>query len=360
MKKKFVMMILTLFISFPLFSISPTLLLGLGIKTLYYPDEEGITSNDYVGNVKGLFSHRDKFTEIGYYAFFTNISGDFTYLDPYIYSDEETFSLELGFQFENSSLICMSDFHSSITGTETDIPYYTPEWELRYYFITERKKVQPYISYQGYYMSKPGSDEDAFYEGAEIGIKQRPAITQGYQLSINIGFEQWPQYPVYTLDGSLSDEVRNDFLTGINGKIEGIFNFFLDWEIMLSALYCRSNANTYDAVSGYFQEKSEDRAAITSEINLKWNPSRYIQIVLNPFCTPEFYFYKRAVTESGLLTDEKMWSVSSGGTVHIDWTPDNKFYAFLETEGFVYFSNVNDDFNWNLLFHLGLEYSVRF
>ena len=140
------------------------MILGLVIGSLLVPDEEELLYNDWILNTGGLFSHRSKLSDIGYYSLFSSISAGFMYTEPFIYSDEEIILLEAGFHFKNSKLLFMAGFESSITGTYVTLPFYCPEWELVYYFITERKKVQPFLSYQGYYTIEPEGEEDIFYQ----------------------------------------------------------------------------------------------------------------------------------------------------------------------------------------------------
>ena len=49
---------------------------------------------------------------------------------PYLLSDEESIALETGYRFKNSALIYKGNFHMSVKGSETDVPYFSPEWEL--------------------------------------------------------------------------------------------------------------------------------------------------------------------------------------------------------------------------------------
>ena len=359
-KLLFIFIMIVMIMSPPLFSTSPTMILGLGIGSLLVPDEEELLYNDWILNTGGLFSHRSKLSDIGYYSLFSSISAGFMYTEPFIYSDEEIILLEAGFHFKNSKLLFMAGFESSITGTYVTLPFYCPEWELVYYFITERKKVQPFLSYQGYYTIEPEGEEDIFYQGTELGIEYRPTVTNGCKAGIGLGWGNWPEYPVYSDSGTPSHEIRNDLLCTINGKLNGIYKFFLDWEIVLSVLIRWSNANDYIEGIDYVNEKSEDFISITMETNLEWSPSRYIHIKLHPFFTPGIYFNKKALTPDGSFKDENVREYTTGGNFHFDWTPDNSLYVLFEAAGMIYFSNHQNELNWNTLFHLGLEYSLKF
>ncbi|MBN2534877.1 MAG: hypothetical protein JXB88_18495 [Spirochaetales bacterium] len=361
MKKRFfVLLVIMTTISTSIFSASPTMILGLGAGSLVFPYEEESLDSDWFLNTDALLSYRDTLTDTGYYSFFSSFSAGFAFAKPYLYSDEEMLSFETGFHFHNSKLICTGGLHSSITGTNLVLPFYCPEWEMAYYFITERKKVQPFLSYHGYYFFEPESKEDIFYEGLELGIKHRPVITAGYGISLGIGWENWPEYPVYSAPGAESDTIRNDLLCMLKGEIEGIFQFFLDWEIILSIAMRWSNTNDYIEEIDYINERSEDRVVIKVETNLEWSPSRYIHIKLHPYFTPGIYINKQAVTADGSLKGEYVRVYEAGGNFHIDWTPDNSLYILFETEGMIYSSNYMDQLNWYTLFHLGIKYSLKF
>jgi hypothetical protein len=346
-------------ISPSLFPVSPTILFGLGVKTVILPDEQENTLMDFLGHTDGLLSYRNKIGKSGYYALLVSADCYMVNDSPYLYADEEIISLETGYRFSNSTLIGKGIFHSSIMGTETDLSFFSPEWEILYYFITERKKIQPFVSYQGYFLGEPESNEDIFYEGAEVGFKLRPRITRGYKVSMGIGWEHWPEYPVYSFPNTITGESRNDIIGIITGKMDGIFRYFLDWEIILSVIYRWSNAAMYYDDYNYFSSDNEDRLVLESEIICTWSPSRYFHIKLHPFFTPEIFTARKALIEPGTISDETLWSVTTGGDFRIDWTPDNTFYAYATVDGIVYVSNEMIGMEWNLTCDIGIEYSLK-
>jgi hypothetical protein len=339
------------------FGYPPSSILGLSIESFLFPDTYDSIGNITLVKARALLSIREMIGDTGYFALLSQGEGGIMVILPNEWIDEELVDLEIGFDIDESRLVLNALFFSSFSGTEEVIPYYKPMWETIYYFSTKSRSIKPFLSYSGYYFTEPTGTEDRQFHGGTIGFEYKPSLFLGFTLSGGGGWEGWFESPVLDEAGDATGDTRNDYILTAAAGAEGFIGFFIDWNAVLGCEMRWSTGNIYDAGHAALIEKSEEKLKITLDGSLGWSPSRHINVEVMPELEQEIYFSRPALDEHDQYTGEKVMNTLCRGTLHIDWTPDNRFYFVCEIKGERIFST-HDEYNtWNAGIEAGIEYS---
>jgi hypothetical protein len=343
-----------------IFPLYPRVVVGVGGHNLLYPNADQSLDTLWALSAQGLFSLRTLLYENSYLSLLAEVETGIVPNSEILIFDDELLFAEAGFYLGQGKLIVTAEYNSSLERTLTDLDFYSGEWKIQYFFLTELRILNPFIAYNGYMLFEPDSRMDVFVHEGVIGFEFNPSIQIGYALSFSFAWENWFEYPLYTSAGMESSETRNDYLGLCTVKTYGIFDFFVDWELQIRFGLRWSNANQYIETETYLDENSEDRFIAELEPKLGWSPDKQLNIQLKPRLAYESYFYREATDDAGILINENTFLLSFGGIFHLDWTPDNSVYFVVEVEGSRDFSNDSRLTSWECLLNFSLQYSFNF
>lgn len=320
---------------------------------------EGGSAADSAGStgVSGLLGWRKPLSSGGYMAVNSSFDIRGYFIGIQEIDDDEMTALEISLPAGENRVKIEAGFSSSIFGTGSYPGYIRPDWKVEYNLQREKGKVQPYGAYRGYIFIQPGGNEDAFFQGGELGFSYRPSIRLGYEVNLGGGFEHWPEYPLYDDAGNTTGEKRRDYIINLQGKVEGLIGYFVDWQLDGSFMLRLSNANRYLESLTFLDENSESRLGINLETGVEWSPSRRMNLHIGPYAACDLYFEREALKEDGSLLGERLNVFTIGSTFRADWTADDRLYLVLQGSGARKYSNDNSETGWNLIIKGGLEYS---
>ncbi|MBN1699779.1 MAG: hypothetical protein JW881_19850 [Spirochaetales bacterium] len=349
--------LIMMFTQFPGFCYPPSSIVGLSIESILFPEDDERTGINNCVKAGALLSLREKIGESGYISLLSEAEGGVFLIESRPVIDEENINLEAGFDFTGSRLILDTFFASSFTGRDDVLPYYKPMWETRYYFSTENKKPNPFLSYKGFYFTEPSGTDDRQFHGGTIGFEWRPSLYWGFGISGGGGWEEWFEYPLVDETGIATGALRNDYIVNASLTAEGFIGFYVDWSAVLHSEMRWSTANLYDDVHGALIEKSEEKFTIGIDGSVGFSPTRHFNIEIMPEVDQEIYFYRPAQDEDNEYTGERIMNTYCRGIVHLDWTPNNEFYFVCEMKAESVFSTHYEYNDWNIGVEAGIEYS---
>lgn len=335
----------------------PTVVLGAyGMGIMFSEGESAADSAGSIG-VSGLLGWRKSFSSGGYIAVNSSfdIRGFFIGLQEI--EDDEMAALELSLPLGENRFKIDAGFSSSIFGTGSYPGYVRPDWKVAYLLQRGKRKVQLYGAYKGYILVQPEGNEDAFFQGGELGISYTPSIRLGYEANLGGGFENWPEFPLYDDFGNITGKKRRDYIMNLHGKVDGLIGYFVDWQLDGSAVLRLSNANRYLESLALPDKNSESRLGITLEAGLGWSPSRRINLQIGPYTAWDFYLGREALKDDGSLLGERLNVFTIGSTFRADWTADDRLYVVLQGSGARKYANDISETGWNLIIKGGIEYS---
>ena len=335
------------------YAYTPTMVLGLVVEELIFP---GNSTTDYLTNIQlnGLFGWSTKLESGGYFALNSSAELNSYLYSPAEFSDTENLELEATFPLGPNRLDMKAGLGASLLGTSA---YARPDWQLKYSLERGRRKLRPYVAYEGYYLYQYAGSEDALYQGAEAGFAYRPSIRLGYQASLEGGWESWLEYPLYNSTGSLTQEKRGDLLVMAKGQLDGLIGYFLSWQLDSNAGLRWSNVNRYLENLSYLEVNSASNWFIYGGGSLKWSPNRKVDLQVGTFVRPEFYLEREALTEGGALSGEVLRVISTGLNARIDWTLNDRMYLVGTGSSSWLLSNDPNEERWNVTVGLGIEHS---
>ncbi|RPJ06843.1 MAG: hypothetical protein EHM28_09245 [Spirochaetaceae bacterium] len=355
MKNMIFMLLLMLFGSICIFAEYSTLNLGIGAEPFLF--SPAIYISDVLWGVTAEidYSLRTMAGESGYFATLVNAKAGTVAGDPLFFHDKELFSMELGLDTGDGRLIAATGLLSSMNGTLVDLSFYIPSWELKYYFQTERELPNVFISYVGNVKILPDEEEDLLFTGTEAGVEYWPTATSMYSVKIGAWWENWYEYTLYNFGGGPSGDLRNDFVSLLSLKAGGIYEFYLQWEMEVSAQLRISNANRYIPSLLFYEEASENNLMLSCKWTLDFTWNKFVNLKIIPGIGYQQYFARQALGDSGALLDENAYLVLAEGLFHFDWTFDDMLYYIIELSGRRDFSNDSEMDTWNYQAFLGVK-----
>lgn len=334
----------------------PTATVGVFAEQLIFPADG---TAGYLTNLQlnGLFGWRRPLGSGSYLAFNADAElNSYLYSSP-VFSDSEDLELEISFPVGSNRLDLDTGLGASLLGTIASPAFLRPDWQIKYRLERGRRKLRPYVAYEGYYLYQPNSNEDALYQGAEIGFVYRPSIRLGYQASLEGGWEGWNEYFLFDSGGNPTQDRRSDQLIRVNGEIEGLIGYFLSWKLGGHTGLRWSNANRYLEDLPLVEENSESNWFIYEEGSLSWSPHRQVDLQVGIFGHQELYLERDALTAGGALSGQALRVFSTGVSGRIDWTSNDRLYLVASSEAAFRLSNDPNEDRWNLAVAFGIDYS---
>ena len=334
----------------------PTVAVGLFAENLLYP-AAGTAGSVFGVHATGLLGWRGPLGATGGYVSLS-ADGDLAchfYGNP-LFSDTENLDLLVSLPLGGNRLEIATGLSASLLGTLDTSPFVQPDWRLLYRLERGRRKVRPYVAYEGRYRHEPLAEEDVLYQGAELGILHRPSIRLGYQVGLKGGWELWPDQILVDAGGDPLGQRREDALILLDGRLEGLAGYFLTWNLGAKGGIRLSNANRW-LEGGQFEADSESAWVLHGEGALSWSPHRRLNLQAGVFARSDVYFERNALTESDDLSGVALKVLSTGVTGRLDWTLDDRLYFVASGDGGWRLSNDPNERRWSTALRLGLEYS---
>lgn len=334
----------------------PTIVLGAYGTGMTFSEKSMADSIGGVG-FGGLFGWRKPVFIDGYLAVNSSFDVRGYFIGLQEIDDDEMGALELSLPVGVNRIKIGAGFSSSISGTGSYPGYIRPDWKVEYQFRRGRRKVQPYGAYKGYLLIQPQGNEDALFQGGELGFFYRPSVRLGCEVSLGGGFESWFEFPIYDEGGNITGGKRRDYIINLQGKINGLIGYLIDWQLDGTIALCLSNANRYLESLTRLDKNSESRLGLAIETVAGWSPSRRINLQVGPYTAWDFYLGREALEDDGSLSGEKLNVFTIGSTFRADWTADDRLYVVLQGAGARKYSNDVVETGWNLILKGGIEYS---
>jgi hypothetical protein len=307
----------------------------------------------------GLLAWREPLASGGYFSLFADSRLGVSFAETAPLDDRESVQARLSllrgvhrFDFE-------AGLRSSVAGTLDEEPFIRPEWEARYLLERGRKAVRPFAALRGSYLFQEGI-EDVLFQGGRIGLVHRPSVRAGYELSLDGGWEYWPEYPLYDSYGAATAGRRQDILLNLGGEADGLAGWFLDWRLQAAAGLRLSNANRYLAdliPAARLEENSESRWTAGLEGALAYSPTRRLALQAGLSGRGDFYLDRRALTGEGEAGGEALWVIALGPDLRLDWTGNDRLYLVARGSGAYRLSNDPEERGWSVSVSGGLEIS---
>jgi len=355
MVKKIIFVVILILSGIVIFAEYPSVVFGIGAEPFIISESQDPSVIFLATTIEANLSLRTRLGDTGYFSLLAGGEGGFIFDSAMLVHDKELLSFETGLQLGDGRIVLTGGLESSLNGTITDNPFIEPNWQILYQFNTARNTIQPYIVVIGNWQVHQIDNEDVFSQGAEIGFYYSPEAVSEYSVHLGGGWEYWYEYPRYLFSGSRSDEKRHDFVAILSGKAGGLYDFFLQWDIELSAFLRISNANRYIAALLFYEETSENRIDISLSGTTNFSPNRFVNIKIVPIVGFNYYFMRKAISETPTILDNNVMILRTSGLIHFDWTPNNKVYFIIEVEGSRYFSNDAEADKWMLKCFFGIK-----
>ena len=332
----------------------PYLLFGGSVTGITFQEEASPADADLAAGLHLLASTRSSFGEGAYTSLaFDTTLGRFL-LNPSWY-DEERLSAEIGFEAGPGHFLAVLLAESALFGEAFPSVYAHTNLDIRYYFAKEENKLEPYAALRGAWKARFSDDQDSIYVGGLAGIDYRPSIFLGFDIGAGGGMEVFPEFPVHTDTGTISDSERSDFLAELLFSADGFIGYYVDWSFDLTGRYRSSNASSWFAETGYFEEKGEDRLEFFLEGTIGINPAKSAAFVLEPYGRFFYYLYRDA--DGGLVSyDINETDILAGLSVEFDWNPGSGFFLFCKITGEGLFSIDSGLESFAAEVEAGLEY----
>lgn len=357
MKRLFLALIFTGAAVVPALAQFSTFVAGVGLEPVLLPDASGTPALFWTIAAEGVFSLKTTVGENGSFSLFAKARGGVALGSPLLGLDSEYLQGELRLPVGEGRFDLRALATTSFLGTLTSEIDYHPEWEARYYFLTAGKKINPYLSYNGFLRVRPESDTDVFAEGGEAGFEYSPSYLEEYRICLRGAWEYWYDSPLFLAGGAQSDSFRQDFLAVLAAKAGGIAGLFLDWDLELSAALRLSSANRYLTAFSLLEENSESAATFALTPSFAWVPLSSLALKLRPQAAYTMYFDRRAVS-SRILSADRAFVFAAGGAFEFDWSPLEALHFILSLEGEWRYSNDDELSEWKLRAGLGIKISL--
>jgi hypothetical protein len=340
-----------------IYAYAPTVVLGLFAEEIVFSETSAVV---YLTNIQlnGLFGWRIRKDSGITFSLNSRAEINGFLYDDLGFSDAEILEMKVSFPAGSGQLDIISSLDASLLGVFTESAYLHPDWHIKYLFDRGSRKLNPYLAYKGYYLYSQSDTDDGLYQGGEVGFAYRPSIRRAYEVSLEGGWEGWPDYPMFDSDGSLTKENRKDLLTTVNGSMEGLLGYFLNWELSGSVGIRWSTANRYLSSLSFLEENSENNVFLSEEGELKWSPHRRLDLQIGIYSQQTLYLGRQALTEIGALSGETLKVLTSGLSLRIDWTLNDRFYLVGSGTGTWRVSNDPNEWRWYAAVSLGIEYSL--
>jgi len=341
--------ILVLAVRLPVHGYAPALILGTYGEGLLTADGSG----EAALRVSGLLSWRSLLAERASLAFYAGSVLDRTMVDTQRLYDSHTLSVESLIRSSAGLLTGECGLSGSFTGTlEGQSPFLRPDWRIGY--DGYREDLRASVTYSGYYLNQPETNEDSLFQGLTLALEAHPSIRIRYGVEILGGWERWPEWFLYDAGGGETDEKRDDFLGSLKVSAGGLIGFFHDWSIAAEGGVRWSDANRF---LSSLEEGSESVLFFAVNGDWAWSPHRQVSLEIGAFAREDLYIQRDALTLAGASLGVPLRVFSAGADLRGDWTPNDRLFLVLEVSASRRFSNEPGESWWNCLGRAGIELS---
>jgi hypothetical protein len=343
--------ILTLLVTAPGLPAGPAVAL-VGVSGGLGASAEALEDSDTAALLilTGSFSTRQALAGGGYFNLLSSASCLLADLrDPV---DQEDLQLKLSLPAGPHRLEVEAGWSSSLSGNPVTL---SPNWRLGFVRHSAASASELELSSAGAWEYQPRDREDVFWQEIRAGLKRRPSLRLHWETSAGFGYEHWGESFLVTPAGLELPDTRRDLLVDLRTTLGGLWGYFADWSLGLDVVYISSTANRY--LASAFDEDSESRIAVSAGGDLSWSPRHDISVQLSSFAAPAFYLFREARAEDRSLTGAKLATLTWGGSLRADWTPDHRLYLVLAGEAGRTCSNDPAEEQWALSASGGLEIS---
>ena len=341
--------LLVLAVRLPVHGYAPALILGAYGEGLLTADGSG----EAALRVSGLLSWRSLLAERASLAFYASSVLDRTIVDNRQLYDSHTLSIDALIRSPAGLLFGESGLSGSLTGTlEGQSPYLRPDWRIGYEGYRENLRAS--VTYRGYYLNQPETNEDSLFQGFTLALEAHPSIRIRYGVEILGGWERWTEWFLYDAVGGETDEKRDDVLGSLKLSAGGMIGYFHDWTIAAEGGVRWSDANRF---LSSLEEGSESVLFFAVNADWAWSPHRQVSLEIGTFARQDLYIMRDALTELGALSGDALRVFSAGADLRGDWTPNDRLFLVLEVSASRRFANEPGESWWNCLGRAGIEYS---
>lgn len=336
----------------PVHGYEPTLILGVYGESLFTAEASG----EAAVRASGLLSWRSLLAERASLAFYASSILERTLIDSRQLYDSHTLSIDALFQSPAGLLFGESGLSGSLTGTlEGQSRYIRPDWRVGY--ESRREDLRASVTYSGYYLNQPETNEDSLFQGLTLALEAHPSIRIRYGLEILGGWERWTEWFLYDAGGGQTDENRDDFIGSLKVSSGGLIGYFHDWSIAIEGGVHWSDANRLTAPLPV-EEGSESYLFFALTGDWAWSPHRQVSLEVGAFARQDLYIQRDALTEAGTLSGVPLRVFSAGADLRGDWTPNDRLFFVLEVSASRRFANEPEESWWNCLGRAGIEFSL--
>ncbi len=336
----------------------PALVLGLYGQGLYAAEARADPDSEAGLRASGLFSWRTAFGNGASLALHASSVLDSSVIGSNRFYDAENLVLQLLVPRDSNSILFDGGLSTSALGTLTgDQAHLRPDWSLSLRHRVEGESPLLFLAFRGYYLYQPDGDDDALYQGAALGFEASPGIRLRYGLTLEGGWEGWPESPLFGPSGSPLEERRRDFPFRLAASAEGLLGYFFDWKLEAEGGLRLSNANRFLETTALLEEGSERLLFVGGSGRWGWSPHRHVALDMEIFARQDLYLERDALTETGALSGQPLRVFSAGAELHGDWTPDDRLFLVGDISAARRFANEEGENRWTFIARAGVEYS---
>jgi len=306
------------------------------------------------GKLEASFGWRGRVFEGGYFSIISQAAG--TVMSGWTFEDQEFLQADMSLPAGPGRVDMSAGLYSSVLGTDELPGFINPDWGLLYRLNLGSNKTEGRIEYSGYSLVEPNDLGDIIYQGARLAFSHSFSLRYNLSFSAGFGYEGWYETNLYSNDGSLTDENREDFL--VDGKIvfEGLAGYFTEWTVPVRCLWRNSTANTYLS-TGIFIPDSNSRIQLSTAPEINFSPHRTLNIDLHTSIEHYAYLERLAFDENGFQAAENLQITSFGGGFSLDWTINHRLYLVLRSDAGYTWSNDPFETGWYCNVYGGVELS---
>lgn len=302
-----------------LYSLSPSFYIGA------FTDYRIDNGNEAVGGtidlgLYGFFSHRAFLTNGGYVS--SKASGTLSgLLSNETLTDMESAQMLLVLPLVANQLEFTAAIDSSIIGSDSSGTELKPQWQALYRFQRGRRKVNPYLAYNGYYLYQSLGTEDQVFHGGTVGFVYSPKIELTYAASAAVGIQQW------------SSGARKHLLADARLQMNALVGYFVTVSTAVDFRYTSSSDPTMSALS----------AVVSGELG--WSPSRKIHLTVNVNAGQQY------------LLNSQTPATAVGTVVRLEYKPMDNIFVYVENSFGLENLFSADPLSYREIVKLGFDYS---
>ena len=319
-------------------------------------DDSSITATPTAGS-HGSFSYRTTLPTGGYAAFGFDGSLRYYFGEVDDFQDQEVLSAEIKTPLGPGSLLAGAGATTSLQNLGVSGRYIQPDWSAGYEFPQWENGLPPEIRYSGLYRYEADGVQDKLRNAVAAGIVADPSIRFGYSVHAEGAWELFSEQKILDEDGTEGGAQRSDIIASLDARAEGLMGFFTSWNVDTDVGYRASTANRYIAATGEVEENSQSRLFARLEPSVEFSPVQQLGIGTSLTFGDSYYVDRAALGDDGRPSEANLNLFDIGGSVYLDWTPNNALFFLLEASVSRQFSSQPGLEGWSSTIQGGIEYS---